>query len=249
MGGDNVSNRYKTTSIIIIAFLLVGILIFFSNQTESSTQKDQQTNDTVPLLSSSEGIQKIHIYNKENDVVLSKAENGRWSGENLDRDLDKEKIDNAVNLILSLNGKKVDEKFDNVGLAAPLITIDLLDKSEEKKTLSIGEKSEDGLYYYVAISGDDLVYQIDAAVIEKIPLAKHDLTDNRITNITSESVNKITIDNGIQTIELLPESSYNEEEVRTNLSGWFMHQPYNGVYNVKYKKMTNMLYGDRKSVV
>ncbi len=54
---------------------------------------------------------------------------------------------------------------------------------------------------------------------------------------------KIDIYNGVQTIELAPVSPFSEEEVRTNLSGWYMHEPYNNIYSVKYNPMSEMIYG------
>ncbi|MEK5038148.1 DUF4340 domain-containing protein [Sporosarcina sp. FSL K6-3457] len=64
-----------------------------------------------------------------------------------------------------------------------------------------------------------------------------------VFQITTEEVNKIIIDNRGERIELLPTSPYSEEEVRTNLSGWYVHQPYKNVYSVKYNKMSDILYG------
>lgn len=83
----------------------------------------------------------------------------------------------------------------------------------------------------------------EAPDTDKLPAATVNSQENSVFQIATEEVNKIVISNGIERIELLPNSPYSEEEIRTNLSGWFMHQPYKNVYSVKFNKMSDMLYG------
>lgn len=99
---------------------------------------------------------------------------------------------------------------------------DAIDKVEDNNQTEKTEKDED---------------------LDKRPDTNQDVQDKLVVQIPSEKVNKIVIYNGIQTIELLPESPYSEEEVRTNLSGWYIHQPYKNVYSVKYNQISDMLYG------
>lgn len=84
---------------------------------------------------------------------------------------------------------------------------------------------------------------MEDAEIDKLPTTHQNVEDKSIVQIASEKVNKIVIYNGAQKIELSPDSPYSEEEVRTNLSGWYMHQPYKNIYSIKYNKMSDMLYG------
>jgi hypothetical protein len=84
---------------------------------------------------------------------------------------------------------------------------------------------------------------VAADLIDALPSSQEDLYDRSIVKITSEQVRKINIYNGIETIELAPESPYSEEEVRTNLSGWYMHEPYDNIYSIKYNPMSEMIYG------
>lgn len=84
---------------------------------------------------------------------------------------------------------------------------------------------------------------MEAPDTNKLPAATQNSQEKSVFQIATEKVNKITISNGVEEIELLPDSPYSEEEVRTNLSGWFMHQPYKNVYSVKFNKMSDMLYG------
>src|SRR5699024_11476969 len=89
----------------------------------------------------------------------------------------------------------------------------------------------------------DAVFMLDPALIEALPVQLEDLYDRSLVKLTAKQVNNITIDNGVQTIELSPDKPYSEEEVRTNLSGWYMHQPYQHVYSMQYDQMEAMLTG------
>ena len=64
-----------------------------------------------------------------------------------------------------------------------------------------------------------------------------------VLSIKADQVRHLTLENGEKTIELVPDSPYSEEEVRTNLSGWYIHLPYQNVYSVKYNPLVDMLYG------
>ncbi|MDL4841899.1 DUF4340 domain-containing protein [Aquibacillus rhizosphaerae] len=234
--------RTYTVGLVISVFFLVGSLLFFSNRLDSSTEKEP-TEKLESLVVAHEEIEEIHILNEDNEVTLDKAMNGQWSGQNLDRKSNKEKINETVNNIFSLSGEKIDISKKDAGLQDSTFTIELLDSSEETQTVSIGNMSENGLYYFVSSSGKEGVFEVDATLIQEIPLTNYEIMDNKITSITPEAVNHFVINNGIQTIELKPESPYDEAEVRTNLSGWFMHQPYNSIYSVNYNKMKDMIYG------
>lgn len=64
-----------------------------------------------------------------------------------------------------------------------------------------------------------------------------------VLSLKADQVRRMTLQNGKKMIELVPDSPYSEEEVRTNLSGWYIHQPYQNVYSVKYNPLVDMLYG------
>lgn len=230
---------YRIVSIIIITVILIGLMIFLSTKSDRSTEVNK-TSDTKTFISSAEEVKEIHI-NKE--ITLKKS-NEQWYADDLEREADQTKINNAATTILSIKGKETDKSLESAGLTTPQVEMELVVADKDENTfISIGDISEDNLYYYVSLSGEDIAYQVDATIIQSIPLSKYELTDNRILEVTPESVSEISIYNGIQTIELKPESPYAEEEVRTNLSGWYMHQPYNGIHSVKYNMMSEMIYG------
>ena len=83
----------------------------------------------------------------------------------------------------------------------------------------------------------------EASDPDEIPAVTQNKLEKSVFQIATDKVNEIIISNDVEKIKLLPNSPYSEEEVRTNLSGWFMHGPYKNVYSVKFNKMSDMLYG------
>lgn len=83
----------------------------------------------------------------------------------------------------------------------------------------------------------------EAPDLDKLPAVTQNSQEKSVFQIATDKVNEIIISTGVEKIKLLPNSPYSEEEVRTNLSGWFMHGPYKNVYSVKFNKMSDMLYG------
>ncbi|WP_186578221.1 DUF4340 domain-containing protein [Aquibacillus kalidii] len=250
------SKRYKLISVAVGFTLFIGLLIVLSNQPVKTAKPDVEADQgkeeeaaavTVEnLLPSTDDFKEIRITNENGELMLKQDASGNWNGIDLDREQDNNKVNNAIVGIFSLQGIKASSiSREDTGLDESKTTIELLGESGTTvTTISIGKISEDEKFKYVALSDKkDAIYQVPVALLQPIPTRSHDLTDNSITTIKSESVNKITINNGMETIELLPSSPYEEEEVRTNLSGWFMHQPYKGVYSVQYNKLENILLG------
>src|SRR5699024_12788162 len=97
--------------------------------------------------------------------------------------------------------------------------------------------------YYFAYSDYDAIFMLNQDLIEDLSVKLDDLYDLSHVKLSAKQVNNITIDNGVQTIEISPDKPYSEEEVRTNLSGWYMHQPYQHVYSMQYDQMEAMLTG------
>ncbi|MFC4321564.1 DUF4340 domain-containing protein [Litchfieldia salsa] len=244
------NKRNMLVSIIITISLVIGLFFFFSNSgaQKATSEEDQliasETMTVENLISNAKTLKEIHVFHEDDKVSLIKRDTGAWDGVDLEREQDRVKVDNTIVNILSLQGMKVNEvSEDDTGLKSPFITLELIDETGALENVYIGSLSQDKRFYYVSLATNKVIYQVPIEMIEQLPLESHDLTNNAITDIKSDTVKHITIDNGKQTIELLPSSSYLEEEVRTNLSGWFMHQPYKGVYSVKYNKMADMLYG------
>ena len=240
--------NYKWIAIILGLSLLIGSVAVLVNQNTlmAKTNGEIEEEDTletsaINLFEDTNTWKEIHI---NDSLLLKKDSDGNWNGVELDREQDDEKIANAITIISSLQALQDDSvKKEDIGLDQPSITIELLDDTDSTLTATIGNISNNEQTYYAALSDSDQVYQVPLAAVEQIPLTGHDVTDNAITTIKTDAVRQMTIFNGIQKIELKPTSSYTEEEARTNLSGWFMYQPYSGVKNVQYSKMEAMLYG------
>lgn len=244
--------KFKIISIIIAFILIVGLILVFSDLKESEdeleTSLDQLQDEPTTLFWSEVDFNEIHLTNEgeNSEIILVKNEQGNWdTAEPLEEKVNLNKLDQAVSIIFSLSGnsKEVKLSVDDTFTEEKERSITLINQSGIKEKLTIGKKSDDGTFYYVTLLDSEEIYQVAADLVDALPTGPEDLFDRSIIQITSEQVSKIKIYNGIQTIELAPSSPYSEEEVRTNLSGWYMHEPYSNVYSVKYNPMSEMIYG------
>lgn len=246
--------KFKIISLVLAFILIIGLISLFSDMRETEdeieTSHDQQQDEQeqTTLFWSEADFNEIHLTNEgvDGDIVLRKNEQGNWdTAEPLAEEVNLNKLDQTVSIIFSLSGhsKEVERTTDEVFNAEEERSITLLNQSGIKEKLTIGNKNNDGTFYYVKLLESEEIYQVASQLIDALPSSQEDLFDRSVIQITSEQVKKIDIYNGIQTIELAPISPFSEEETRTNLSGWYMHGPYHNVYSVKYNQMSEMIYG------
>src|SRR5690625_4396781 len=244
--------KFKVISIVIVLFLVVGFLFVFSDikklEDGSDTLLNDQWDKRTTLFWSEADFNEIHLNDEseEDDIILIKNEQGNWdTAEPLAEEGNLNKLDQAVSIIFSLSGHSKEAKLssDEVFNEEDERSITLLNQSGIKEKLTIGKKNNDDTFYYVKLLESDEIYQVAVQLIDALPFSQEDLFDRSIIQITSEQVQKIQIENGTETIELAPVSPYSEEEVRTNLSGWYMHEPYHHVFSVNYNRMSEMIYG------
>lgn len=235
--------------IITITILLIVALVILQNRQESTT--DELTNNSpieqqVSIFPDDFDVKEIHLQLRNKDaIVLNKGDRDEWDVLNAKEKISQFKVDKTVYLIQGMIGFSDDSiTLEEAGLVENAKTIKFIDQSGQEKTLNIGQRDNETFTYHVAFDDDEqMIYRVNAQLIDELPRTLADLHDRSVVSIKPQDVNKITIQNSIQTIELIPESPYSEAEMRTNLSGWFMHQPYQHVYSVKFDEMENMIYG------
>lgn len=246
--------KFKIISIVMAFILIIGLLFVFSDmkktEDELETTDDQQLDEKTALFWSEADFNEIRLMSEheDNEIILQKNEQGNWdTAKPLAEKVNLNKLDQAVSIIFSLSGhsKEVEVTTDEVFTEEEERSIILMNQSGIKEKLTIGSKNNDGTFYYVKLLESDEIYQVSAQLIDALPSSQEDLFDRSVIQITSGQVREISIYNGIQTIELAPVSSFSEEEVRANLSGWYMHEPYRHIYFVKYNPMSEMIYGIR----
>src|SRR5690625_5018959 len=244
--------KFKIISIVVVFFLVIGLLLVFSDLRKTKDNPDTTPNEIqeeeTTLFWSEADFNEIRLSNEGDDqeITLLKDEQGNWdTAEPLAEEVNLNKIDQAVSIIFSLSGhsKEVDLSTDEVFTAEEERSITLLNQSGIQEKLTIGKQNEEGTFYYVKLLESDEIYQVASQLIHALPSNQEDLYDRSVIEITSEQVRKMNIDNGVETYELAPVSPYTEEETRTNLSGWYMHEHYNNVYSVKHNPMSEMIYG------
>ncbi|WP_112181873.1 MULTISPECIES: DUF4340 domain-containing protein [Paraliobacillus] len=232
----------KRKYLLIISIVIIGlaVLLFFLTDQEKVANGIKQSPEI--LITESEKVDQVTIQ-MDNTVTLEKVEEETWTIKDSQQAADQEKIQSALTTLFSLEGEKVDVKKKDVGLDFPQIKLKVgySDKDTEE-TWTIGDLNAAGSAYYVENQNAGTIYLVASTLIETLPLQKQGYTDNQIITITSETVNKMTIDNGAETIELTNDAPYPEEESRANITGWYVHVPYSGYYNAAYSKMSDMIY-------
>jgi len=244
--------KFKVVSIVIVFFLVIGLLFVFSDmkktKDDTDTSPNERQEEQTPLFWSEADFNEIRLVNEgdDNEITLLKNQQGNWdTAEPLAEEVNLNKLDQAVSIIFSLSGhsKEVDLSTDEVFTDEEERSITLLNQSGIKEKLTIGKQNDEGTFYYVKLLESDEIYQVSSQLIDALPSSQEDLYDRSVIDITSEQVRKINIDNGVETYELAPTSPFTEEEARTNLSGWYMHEHYNNIYAVKHNPMSEMIYG------
>lgn len=226
-----------TISIVLIG---LGVLLFFlTNQDEVANGIKQSPKI---LITDSQKVDRVTIQ-LDNTVILEKDTEETWTIKDSQQDADQDKVKAALTTLFNLEGKEVAVKKKEVGLDLPQIKVKIgYSDNDIEQSWTIGDINEAGTAYYVENQNEGTIYLVASTLIETLPLQKQGYTDNKIITISSESVNKMTIDNGTEKIELTNDAPFTEEESRANLTGWHVHAPYNGYYNAAYSKMSDMIY-------
>lgn len=222
-----------------VVVISLAVVLFFITK-ETSTNKEDNKQETELLIKNSQQIDNV-TFQMGTPVTLVK-EKDEWKIKDSDQAADQTKIKTALTTLFSWEGEKVNVKKKDVGLDFPQVKLILGSSEGEKQEWAIGDLNSQSTAYYVENKNTDTIYLVTSTMIETLPLQKQGYTDNKIITITAETVNNITINNGVETIELTNDGPYPEEESRANLTGWYVHAPYEGYYNAAYSKMSDMIY-------
>lgn len=225
---------------ISIALIGLAVLLFFLTDQDEVANGIKQSPKV--LITESEKVDRVTIQ-LDNAVILEKDAEETWTIKDSQQAADQDKIKAALSTLFSLEGEEVAVKKKDVGLDFPQIKLKVgYSDNDTEQSWTIGDLNAAGSAYYVENQNEGTIYLVASTLIETLPLQKQGYTDNKIITITSETVHKMTIDNGAETIELTNDVPYPEEESRANLTGWYVHAPYSGYYNVAYTKMSDMIY-------
>jgi len=232
-------------AICLIALIGIGVLVTQHVSTGADDAHEKLTDEHKPFaIFEDDDFQKLTLKGEHGSVTLERDESEQWTVLNAEEPVNQEKVDRVISAVQELSGFPDDSvSEDTTGVTNAQREISMTDGQGNEKILRIGNPTEDGSAYYGAHSDSDTILTLDPSLIDALPVQLEDLYDRTLLQITAKQVNKMTIDNGVQTIELSPDTPYSEEEVRTNLSGWYMHQPYQHVYSMQYDQMEAMLTG------
>ncbi|WP_170862660.1 DUF4340 domain-containing protein [Gracilibacillus kekensis] len=224
---------------IVLAIACLSILLFvliYSNEESADGEEKVET-----LIDDFEAVSEINVLANENVTITKKNE--EWVLENVDQELDSEKLSSFFTAMKEMSGESVEVEKKNVNLDFPKVTVSFSNNNGQVQRISIGQMHEKKDQYYVEHREKQEIYLVDRNAIETIPLKPEDLLNNKILSISSKDVNEIEIDNGTEHIVVSNESPYSEKEALAHVSGWYMHEPYHGIYSISFSKMQEMILG------
>ncbi|WP_066195607.1 DUF4340 domain-containing protein [Gracilibacillus timonensis] len=231
----------KTTIMltILIVIIVASASIYFLTNNEETTRGEEA--EEGQLINDFDKINRVKVYANE-DVSLEKEDNA-WRIEGTDRPADQEKINHFVESMREMTGEESQVEAKEVNLDFPNVMVAFVNEEGENQQISVGQLNAQQDRYYIKQQEQDKIYLVDRAVIETIPLQKKELVDNKILSLSSETVEEIRINNGSEELLMRNAAPFSEEEARAHISGWYMHEPYHGIYSIAYSKMEAMLLG------
>ncbi|UOQ85119.1 DUF4340 domain-containing protein [Gracilibacillus salinarum] len=226
---------------LLLLIIAVGIIIALGILSDEPAEEANSSTNEVSLLENTDQIAHIKVFADQN-VELEKN-NEEWGLVNNEQPVDTEKLDSFISSMKDMKGEETDVKKRNVNLDFPRVTVAFTDADGEEQQISIGQLDKESNRYYVAQREQDKIYLVDSSVIQTIPLKNQDVLQTGLLSISADTLTELKIANGTEEIALSNEPVYSEEESLAHISGWYMHEPYQGVYSVAYSKMEEMLLG------
>ncbi|MDX8044561.1 DUF4340 domain-containing protein [Gracilibacillus sp. S3-1-1] len=225
---------YIVSSVVILsAFLMVIVQL-----NQHSVAKDDQVETVIEHF---ETVTSVKVNAKEK-VSLMKQEDG-WHVEGVDRSEDATKINHFLSAMKDMTGDQVSVEKKNVQLNFPKVVVSFSDMDGSVQRLAIGAMDQQGENYYVEHKDNEIIYAVDRAFIESIPLQSHALVDNSILSMPSSAITEIEIDNGTEIIQLRKDSPFSEVESLAHVSGWYVYQPFRSAYSVNFSHAQDILLG------
>ncbi|ENH97839.1 hypothetical protein J416_03206 [Gracilibacillus halophilus YIM-C55.5] len=229
--------RRKWLLLIMMFVGLISILIW------AVLKNDQETVEAAEeqVLKATGEIQAIDVF-ADQRVSLTK-EGDNWTVPHVDQSIYRERVQGFITAMTEMKGEAIDVDRSSVALKFPNVTVKFTNQAGEGQRISVGQMHPNREQYYIEHMERQQVYLVDRTVIETIPLHPNDIVDQRLISIAPNQLQQITIHNGTEHIELQKESPYSDAEALAHISGWYMHEPYEGVYSVGFTPMQEILNG------
>lgn len=202
--------NFKTTIILFLTLLVVGI-IFFSTSKNPSQQTAQQTPQNpgegkklIDLESSQ--VKGITITDADGNRTAIRQDGASWK---LTDPIDAPAVDyetqDLLRTICDLRSQgRPDSTPSDSGLDKPKFTVDLIGTDGKSTRLTIGNKTGIGDVMYAQVDGGD-VNLIDSSLAKTLKTAGDDVRDKHLLTTTTADFKQLRITTPTQTVEMQKE--------------------------------------------
>jgi len=199
--------NFKTTIVLLVALLAVGVIFFFSNH--GSTEQPQPASQTVPgqgeklVDLESNQVTGISITDADGNRTSVRQEGVAWK---MTDPVAAPAVDwqtqDLIRTICDLRSQgKPDSTPSDAGLDKPMYTVDLIGSDGKSTRLTIGNKTGAGDVMYAQINGGD-VNLIDSSLAKTLKTAGDDLRDKHLITGQASDYKQIRITSPTQTLTL-----------------------------------------------
>lgn len=217
--------------VIFSVVILLGGLIWVTTQHDATTNEEAST-----FLDNRDQVIGFSVQSHEGFSVQI-TEEGHWIVQDSLLDTNEQYVDEALNRLFKWSGEEVEVRRRDVGLDFPQVSVRLMFEDRADQQLAIGDLNSSGEAYFIEDRSVNQIYLVERQLIEAFPFQHQAFTYNDIFDFQSTDVEEIIIDNGTDIISLTKSSPFPEQETRANVTGWFIHQPYNGYHHTAYSRI------------
>lgn len=234
--------RRNIIGLIIAIGIISTLLIIIANTTKTNTSHPPDTEDKdLRIFQDLQEVSSFRVL--ANETVTATKEGDRWKVENTPKEVEQERVEAFVTTMEQLRGSEANVTKKDVYLDFPKVTVELVDKDGMEQRFSVGSLHRNQTHYYMEHLETKTIYMVNRQDIETIPLKPEDLINRRIVQIPIDELEEIIIDNGTEEMTLRRDAPLTEEEKIAHISGWYLWDPYEGVYSVSFQAMEDIYQG------
>ena len=233
--------NFKTTLIILVAFILLGGIYFFfgrpSPDAEQSKADQQKIREVYTL--SKDTIQQIRLsFNDESyqSLTLAKSNDGMWQLRMpFTADADRLKINRMLQDLLEKKVKQTlkAEDLAQYGLQPPNIQIELWTEAEiPAKTFLIGDRTVN-YSVYAKEQSESHIFLIESSALDDFTKSPSDLRDRSVFKLSSAEVTTLRLQVAGQAEIRCERQVVSNQEAAGEVGEWEMIQPVNAKADVR----------------
>lgn len=162
--------KWRNTLILLVVFVLLGGYVYFFEMKKEEPEATTPTTAVIIFDMADGDIVQLAVQSEEGRTRVRRTEDGEsWQMEEpTTEEADKGRLDSLALRIAKLRASRAltetAENLADYGLTSPQITATIKLKSEEEKSLFIGDQTPNKSNYYVQKEGDSAVYIVASSM-------------------------------------------------------------------------------------